>query len=166
MSRFLVVLVLLTLVYALALASLDPWDLLTGAFVSGVLLLLFRQFVFLDSTDDREVPVVWKRIPAFFPFAWAVLRDVLHGTWQVALVTLHRRPVERSGTVEVPIDNRTRNGVAVTALVTTLSPGSVLVDVDWEQEIMVFHVLDATDREAVRAEHHKFYRRFQRHVFP
>ncbi|MDP9369920.1 MAG: hypothetical protein M3Q03_16890 [Chloroflexota bacterium] len=32
--------------------------------------------------------------------------------------------------------------------------------------MLLIHVLDATDPDAVRAEHERFYRRFQRHVFP
>jgi multisubunit Na+/H+ antiporter MnhE subunit len=54
----------------------------------------------------------------------------------------------------------------VTGLATTLSPGSFLVDVEWDKGLMLFHVLDATDPNAIRAGYQHFYERYQRHVFP
>jgi len=66
----------------------------------------------------------------------------------------------------VPIGERTTSGVAVSALTTTMSPGEVLVDIDWERGVMLIHVLDARDPDAVRARHLRFYERYQRRVFP
>lgn len=164
MSRLLIALVLLILVYVLTLASIHPWDLLAGLAFSLTFLLLFRHFLF--GRQPEPIPDLAERILAFLPFALAAARDVLGGTWQVILVVLHLRPLERAGIVAVPIGERTSGGVAVTALVTTLSPGAVLIDVDWEQRVMLFHVLDAKDPDRVRARHEDFYRRYQRRVFP
>ena len=79
---------------------------------------------------------------------------------------LHVRPLNHPGIVAVPIAERSPLGVAVSGLATTLSPGAFLVDVDWEQRVMLIHVLDASDPDEVRADHQRFYRRWQRHVFP
>lgn len=154
----------LTAVYALVLASLHPWDLATGAALSGVLLVGSRQFLFGGWPGRLEgfVP----RCLAFIPFAAAVIREVLVGTWNVAAVVLHLRPLSHPGIVAVPIEDRTLTGVAVTALVDTLSPGSVLVDVDWDRHVMLIHVIDAGNPEAIREQHRDFYRRYQQHVFP
>ncbi len=164
MIRLLLSLVCLTLVYALALASFQPWDLAIGAAISGMLLLWFRRFLF----GERLQPLhgLLRRMLAFVPFAGAVLYDILAGTWQVVLIVLHIRPLPRSGIIAVPIEDRTPAGVAISALATTLSPGAFLVDVDWEQRVMLFHVIDATDPDAVRADQQDFYRRYQRRVFP
>jgi multisubunit Na+/H+ antiporter MnhE subunit len=99
-------------------------------------------------------------------FAAAVAADVAAGTWDVALRVLHLRHLDRPGTVRVPIGARTDRGVAVSALATTLSPGAVLVDVDWERREMLVHVIDASDPAAVCARLERFYDRFQRRVFP
>jgi hypothetical protein len=40
----------------------------------------------------------------------------------------------------------------------TLSPGSFLVDVDWDAGEMLVHVIDASDPEAVRRDAEKYYR--------
>jgi multicomponent K+:H+ antiporter subunit E/multicomponent Na+:H+ antiporter subunit E len=163
-SRLLLSLVPLVLVYALVLASADPWDVAIGAVLAGVLVWGTRGFLF----GERPAPVAGPlgRLVAFVPFAAATLRDVMRGTWDVALVVLHLRPLRHPGIVAVPIGERTRLGVAVTALVDTLSPGSCLIDVDWERRTMLIHVIEASDPDAIRAAHERFYRRYQRHVFP
>lgn len=166
MSRVFVAFVLLTLLYVLVLASINPWDLLIGALLSGGLLVAFRRFLFGERLPAADFAGLPKRVLAFFPFVAAVSQDVLAGTWQVALMTLRIRPLDRAGIVEVPVQERTPTGVTVTALVTTLSPGSVLVDVDWEQDVILFHVLDAGDPDAVRSRHRQFYEQYQKPIFP
>lgn len=163
MRRAVFCVALLTLVYALVLASFHPWDLATGAAVSCALFLATRGYLFGDEPDTDGI---LGRVAAFAPFAAAVVREVVVGTWEVALVTLHLRPLERPGIVAVPIGERTPTGIAVTALVMTLSPGEFLVEVDWERDVMLMHVIDAGDPEKVRAAHERFYERYQRKVFP
>ncbi len=163
MIRLLFPTALLTLVYALVLASFQPWDLLLGAVLSGAILLLFRRAIF---TGRPAGPGLLRRIAAFVPFTGTILREIAVGTWQVVLVVLHLRPLVRPGIVALPLGDRTPTGVAVSALATTLSPCSYLVDVDWRRGVMLLHVLDARDPDAVRAAHQHFYDRYQRHVFP
>lgn len=164
MSRFPLSLVGLVAVYVLVLASADPWDLGIGAALAGGLLWATRGFVF--GADPPPIAGLAGRVVAFLPFAAAVAWDIVRGTWTVALVVLHLRPLRHPGIVAVPIGERSPIGVAVTALVTTLSPGSFLVDVDRRRGAMLIHVLDASNPDAVRADHERFYRRFQRRVFP
>lgn len=155
-------LLLLTLVYAMVLASFHPLDLLFGAVLSGTLLYVFRPFVFDRLTGPT--PGLARRFVAFFPFAWAVVRDVVRGTWEVALVTLRLRPLESPGIVRVPVGERTATGVAISALALTLSPGSFLIEAN--DEFMLVHVLDAADPDEVRDKCEDFYQRYQRKIFP
>lgn len=164
MSRVVLYLILLTLTYALVLASFHPWDLAIGAALSGALLFAFRRFLFPERAPESGG--LAGRMVAFVPFAAVAVREILVGTWEVALVTLHLRPLYCPGIVAVPIAERTPVGVAVTALVDTLSPGTVLVDVDRERDVMLIHTIDASDPEAVREHHEKLYRRYQSKVFP
>ena len=155
---------LLTATYALVLASFHPWDLALGATVSVVLLRLFRRFLF-----GERPPVLadlGPRLAAFVPFAAVASRDIIAGSWAVALVVLRVRPLREPGIVAVPVGDRTPVGVAVSALVTTLSPGSFLVDVDWDRGVMLIHVLDARDPAGVCEAHQRFYHRYQKRVFP
>ena len=170
MTRYVAAVVLLTLVYALALGSFHPWDLLFGAGLSAVLLFASRRFVF---GADGTVPcpagrglTLLGRLVAFVPFAAVVFRNIVVGNLEVTLVTLGLRPLVRPGIVAVPVGNRTPTGVAVWAVVTGLPPGSFFVDVDRERGVVLIHVLDARDPEAYREEQEDFYRRYQSKVFP
>lgn len=154
----------LTAVYALTLASLRPLDLAMGLLVSAALLAVTRRFVF--AARPEPVPGVARRIAALPRFFAGVVAEVTHGTIEVALVVLGRRTLDCPGIVAVPIEERTPVGVAVSALAYTLSPGDVLIDVDEEEHVMLVHVLDASDPDAVRMRHRDFYERWQRRAFP
>lgn len=164
MSRFVLALIPLVLIYALVLASFDPWDLGTGAAVGAVLLWGTRRVTFGESMSP--VSGWLRRAFWFVPFAAAVVWDMTRGTWAVALVVLRIRPLSHPGLVALPFDERTTLGVAVWALTLTLSPGSFPVDFDWNKRIMLVHFLDASAPDAIREEQLRFYRRFQRRVFP
>lgn len=164
MSRVVLALALLTAVYTLALASFDPWDLALGLGASAITLLVFRRFLFGDR--PRPIEGLPRRALAFPMLVWRVLVDITIGTWRVASVVLHLRPLERPGIVLIPLGDRTELGTVVSAFASTLSPGEYLVDIDWERRFLLMHVLDARDPEAVRARFADFYERFQRRVFP
>lgn len=152
----------LTGIYVMVLASFHPWDLFFGVVVSGALVYGFRSFVFGGRPDP--LTGLAGRAAAFFPFVVAVVWDVLKGTWEVALITLHIKPLVEPGVVKLPVGERTPTGVAVLGLVTTLSPGAFLIEAN--DEFMLIHVIDASDPDAFREEREDFYRRYQRKVFP
>jgi len=154
----------LTVLYALALASFAPLDLLFGAVLSAALVFTSRRFVFGDRPDE-EVSLL-RRVVAFVPFATVVFWQVLEGTWEVALITLHLRPLHRPGIVEVPIGERTPAGVAVWAVIVGLAPGTFFVDVDRERGVVLIHIIDASDPASFRRQQEDFYDRYQRKVFP
>lgn len=168
--RYFAAIAVLTLVYALALASFHPLDLLFGAGLSAALLFASRRFVFgagntVSRSNDQGLTLLG-RVVAFVPFCAVILWEILVGTWEVTLVTLHLRPLVKPGIVAVPIGDRTPLGVAVWAVVTGLPPGSFFVDVDRGRGVALIHVLDAQDPEAFRERQEIFYRRYQNKVFP
>jgi multisubunit Na+/H+ antiporter MnhE subunit len=149
----------------LTLASLDPWDVALGVGLAAGVLVWARRT--LSSTPSAiGAAVLVGRIARFPLFVGAVAREIVVGTWQVALVVVGVRRLSRPGIVAVPIGDRTPAGLAATALALTLSPGEVLVDIDRSRGVMLVHVIDAHDPDAVRARHDHFYRRYQRGVFP
>ena len=162
MKRAIFSLLLLTGVYAMVLASLQPWDLFFGALVSGALVYVFRSFLFGGSPNP--LTGLAGRCAAFVPFLAAVVWDMTKGTWEVALITLHVRPLVKPGVVTLPVGEQTPTGVAVLGLVTTLSPGAFLIEAN--DEFMLIHVIDASDPDAFREEREDFYQRYQRKVFP
>ncbi|MBW3652643.1 MAG: Na+/H+ antiporter subunit E [Actinobacteria bacterium] len=164
MTRLLASGVGLGLLYVLTLGSGDPVDLVTGVLLGLVLAALLRRRM-RPAPDGRPGSPV-ARMLWFWVFAGAVIADVAQGTWDVALRVMHLRPVEHPGLVRIPIGQRSERGIAVSALATTLSPGSVLVDIDRERGDLLLHVIDASDPDAVRRRLQRFYERYQRRVFP
>jgi multicomponent Na+:H+ antiporter subunit E len=164
MNRAVLSLVLVAAAFALMIASADAMDLALAVAVAAVLLYVFRRFLF--GGTPSAVPGLAGRVLAFPLFAFAVGREITLGTWQVAAVVLHLRPLRSPGIVAVPFGDRTDTGVKVTALAATLSPGEFLVDLDHERRVMLMHVIDASDPDAVRRHHEHLYERYQRRVFP
>jgi multisubunit Na+/H+ antiporter MnhE subunit len=164
MLRYIGTIFLLTVTYTFALASSDPWDILFGIILSVALVALFGPFLRGDAAP--KPPLQLRRLLAFIPFAGAVIRDIFIGTWTVLRIVLHPQPRNRPGIIAVPLGDRTRGGVAISALAVSLSPGSSLIAIDWDKRLMLLHLLDATDPDAVRAELQQFYERHQRAVFP
>ncbi len=154
----------LAAIYVLTLASLDPLDIATGLVVGVVLTVVFAGR--LDEAPRGPVPPLAQRVAGLPAFVWAVLLETAVGTWDVALRVIGLRSVAHPGVVRVPIGDRSERGVAVTTLTTTLSPGSVVIDIDWDAGDMIFHVMDASDPEAFRAHMQRFYDRYQRRVYP
>ncbi|MDQ3507099.1 MAG: Na+/H+ antiporter subunit E [Actinomycetota bacterium] len=174
MIRYAVAALALTTIYALALASLAPWDILAGLAVSSALLFTARRRFGRglspsnDAVDDERIAFgeALRRVAAFPRFAGAVVRETVFGAWRVLLAVLGVRPPNEPGMVAVPLDDRTPEGIAVSAFLAAFSPGTLLVRVDEEERVMWIHAMDAADPEAVRRERREFYERYQRKVFP
>ncbi|GIU95376.1 MAG: hypothetical protein KatS3mg012_1833 [Gaiellaceae bacterium] len=164
MSRTVLALVLLTVVYALALASFDPWDVALGLGASATTLLIFRRLLLGDRTAPIEGLV--RRAIGLPRLVWRIVVDITVGTWRVATVVLHLRPLEHPGIVVIPLGERTELGAVMSAYLSTLSPGECVVDIDWERRCLLMHVLDAGDPDAVRARFARFYEDCQRRVVP
>lgn len=164
MSRWLILAVATVAVYLTVLVSLDPWDIAIGSLLTLGLLVGGRKMIEVQPAPDG--PSFGRRAVAFVPFVGAVIRDIVVGTWQVALITLGLRSLVSPGIVKVPIGRRSPSGVAVSALMLTLSPGEFLVDVDWDEGVMLIHAIDASDPSLIRRHHERFYERYQRPLFP
>ncbi|HEX5809233.1 MAG TPA: Na+/H+ antiporter subunit E [Anaerolineales bacterium] len=164
MMRLLLSVLGLTVIYSLILLSAHIWDLAIGVGIATGTVYLFRRHLF--GSTGLPISRFAQRTLALLRFAWFVYTDVIDGLWLVLAIVLGVRPLTRSGIVAIPIGERTENGVTVTGWALTLSPGSVLIDVDWERKVMLFHFIDATQPEALREKIQTFYERYQRPVFP
>lgn len=161
--RLVLLIASLTAVYALALASLHPLDLALGALLSAAVVAVTRG---IRDSDEPAGGGLAGRLAGVPALAVRVARETVAGTWQVAHAVIRRDPQERPGIVEVPFGERSPAGVAATAVALTITPGDVIVDIDWDHEVMLVHVLDAGDPGAVRERYRDFYERHQRRVFP
>lgn len=152
------------LVFLGVLTSVKPGDIILGALIAVPAVLAAERLP--RPNGPAGAPSMVLRLLWLPLFAAAVLWDVAIGTWDVTLRVLGLRAMRSPGIVLVPIGERSEAGTAISALALTLSPGSLLLDVDRERGVMLVHEVDASDPEAVRARHQRFYERFQRRVFP
>jgi multisubunit Na+/H+ antiporter MnhE subunit len=164
MMRYILVTAGLTVVYALALASADPWDLAIGALLAMGVLLAFGRFIL--PGEALPFPVFLRRALHFPALVFAAIIHIIRGTGQVAGAVLGMTSTRNADFVVVPRGDRTQTGVVVNGLLDTLSPGSVLVDIDPAADTWTMHVLQADDPDEVRAALDQFYDRYQRPVWP
>ena len=153
-----------TAVYALALASINPWDLALGAILGLAIVILFRDFVFPETSRTGGS---WQRkilgVPALVV---ATFVEIVRGTIHVAGVVLSPSRSRRAGFVDIPIGERTSSGLVVNGLLNTLSPGSVFIDVNPRAGTWRIHAIDASDPDQVREDIQRLYERYQRPVWP
>jgi len=141
------VIALFTAIYALMLASTAWEDLLTGLILSSVLLGIFRSVVLPSPLPANRSTL---RVLVAGPrYVWMMGRDVVVGTWDVARVVLGINRTYHPGIIKIPIGDHSERAVGFAGLCLTLSPGSFLLDVDWEERVMLIHVIDATNWEQI-----------------
>jgi len=154
-------------IYVLALGSPKALDLLIGVVLAGGVVALLRRTLPTGGERHQAGAATIARRLAHAPrlvahIAWTIVV----GTWDVALMVLGVRPLREAGTVELPLDDRSEAGAVVAALALSLSPGELLIDFDWEREVALIHVLDASDPDALRRRWREDYQRRQRQVVP
>lgn len=160
MTRALTTLVLAAL-YLGVLGSVALADVVVALFVGAFFALALPSSLELRGARTA----LWQM--ALLPlFLIGVVREVLRGAAGMTFVVLGVRDWRHQGVLEVELDARTAIGITVSALVTGLSPGSVVVDIDYERRVMVVHVIDASEPARVQGNLRHFYERFQRFVFP
>jgi multisubunit Na+/H+ antiporter MnhE subunit len=70
----------------------------------------------------------------------------------------------RPGFVEIPREGRSRHAVALWGVLTGEAPDEVPVDVDEARDVLIVHLVDASDPDAVRDRHRRAWERAQRKV--
>ncbi|HEX6021211.1 MAG TPA: Na+/H+ antiporter subunit E [Solirubrobacter sp.] len=142
-------------VYLLVMTSAKPGDVIAG-FALGVVLALSLQ---PRLPGSRTATPSLARLAAFGPVAAMTAVEMVIGSWRTArfCLTGHGEP----GFVEIPRGKRSRHGVALWGVLTGEAPDEIPVDIDRERGVLVVHLIDAGDPEAVRERHRRAYERWQ-----
>lgn len=132
------------------------WNLLWGTWswanlISGTVLALAVTLVLplppvVGGTRVRPVPLL--------VFVGAFLLDLLLSAAQVAWQTIRPRGIRRSAIVSVQLRTDSDLLMTIVAEATALVPGSLVIDMDREQQTLAVHLLhvrDAADVERQRA---------------
>jgi len=132
---------LLTGMWLLLNRTLDPGHVVLGAAV-GV--ASARAYASLQAPEGRV-----RRWGAILPLAWLVLLDIVRSNIAVARIVLSLGARKQtSDFLDIPLELRSRAGLAVLACIITATPGTAWVSYDPERSVVTIHVLDLIDREA------------------
>ena len=158
MSRVITQAVLLMGVYLLVMTSAKPGDAVIGLLLGLVLAVALRPRASGRGAGTRLMPA----IVAFVPVIAATVQEMAIGSWRTARFCL--RGGGQPGFVEIPRDGRSRHSVALWGVLTGEAPDEVPVDVDEERDVLIVHLVDASNPDAVRDRHRRAYERRQRKV--
>ena len=145
MIRFALTAAGLTAVYLLVLSSLALGDVLLGGLLGIVVAFELRP---RGAGPEASRPA---RIGAVAQTFGATAAEMVRGSWRVARFCLGAQTQPRF--VEIPRDGRSRHHVALWGVLTSLAPDEIVVDVDEERDVLIIHVVDAPDPDAIRERH-------------
>ena len=154
MSRVITQALVLMGIYLLVMTSAKPGDAAAGLLLGLVLAVALRPRVRVR----RATPSLRGLIALFGLTAV----EMVLGSWRTARFCL--RGGGQPGFVEIPRGDRSRHAVALWGVLTGEAPDEVPVDVDEERDILIVHLVDASDPDAVRERHRRAYERAQRKV--
>ena len=136
--------VLLALLWAAAVGSVDPAHLVVG-FVAGYAVLWLARPI-LGPTG------YFSRLPRAVGFAafflWELVLSNLRVAWDVLTPRSYRRP----GVVAVPLDATDDVEITLLANLITLTPGSLSLDVSADRKVLYVHGMFVDDPESMRRE--------------
>jgi multisubunit Na+/H+ antiporter MnhE subunit len=145
----------LAVVYLLVLTSVAPGDVLVGIVLGLALALSLRPRRAARPGIRRR-----ERLAAAGVVLLQTAVEMVRGSWRVARFCLGHRP--GPGFVEIPREGRSRHETALWGVLTGEAPDEVVVDAG--SAVLVVHLVDARDPDAVRARHAAAHERWQRKV--
>jgi multicomponent Na+:H+ antiporter subunit E len=146
----------LLVVYLLVLTSIAPGDVLVGS-------MLALAVVASTHPHDHRPAGAW--LPWTIALAGTLgmtAAEVVIGTGRTVRFCLGWKAAP--GFVEIPRGDRSRRATAMWGVLTGEAPDEYPVDVDEPRDVLIVHLLDASDPPAIRARHAHARERWQRHV--
>jgi multisubunit Na+/H+ antiporter MnhE subunit len=156
MSRVIARALALMGVYLLVMTSAKPGDAAAGLLLGLVLAGALRPRL---PGRARGTPTL-AGLVAFGQVLAMTAVEMARGSWRTARFCL--RGGARPGFVEIPRADRSRHAVALWGVLTGEAPDEVPVDIDEERDVLIVHLVDAGDPDAVRERHRRAYERAQR----
>ena len=98
-------------------------------------------------------PQQLRAITPLIGLAGLVSLDIVQSNWAVArrMLSDGRTRPRRSGFVAIPLRLRNPVGLALLALVVAATPGTAWIDYDPDTGVLLLHVFDLQDEDALRA---------------
>jgi len=145
-------------VYLLVMTSVQPGDAAAGLLLGLVLAAALRP----RQPGRRPATPTPAGLVALGPVLARTAIEMARGSWRTVLFCL--RGSGSPGFVEIPRAGRSRHAVALWGVLTGEAPDEVPVDIDDERDVLIVHLVDASDPDAVRERHQRAYEGAQRKV--
>ncbi len=122
--------------------SLSPGHMLLALLLALCLPVMFRQL--------RPQRVRVRHLGTVLRLCWTVVVDTTESNIAVLRVLLlphtRRHPADF---VKIPLELRDPNGLAVLAMIVCITPGTVWAELSRDRSMLMLHVLEVHDREAI-----------------
>jgi len=136
---------ILTLIWAGLLGSIDYATLLSGFFLSyGLLWVIYR------NRDDSRA--YFTKPPMILGFIGYYMWELLKSNLIVAADILTRRHYMKPGVVAIPIRAETDLEITLLANLITMTPGTLSLDVSEDRKTLYIHAMYIHDIDALRAD--------------
>ena len=145
-------------VYLLVMTSAKPGDAAAGLLLGLGLAIALRPRL---SGRPPAAPTL-AGLVALGPVLATTAIEMARGSWRTVRFCL--RGGGSPGCVEIPRAGRSRHAVALWGVLTGEAPDEIPVDIDEERDVLIVHLVDAGNPDAVRERHRRAYERAQRKV--
>ena len=138
---------MLGMTVAVVLAWMSLWrDISWANLVSGIAIAA----VLLLTGLLRPSPMPLRIVP-FANFIFLVIGDLLKSTWAVVYEVLTPTDYTEEGIIAVDVPAGSCDSFLLLTVAITITPGTAVVDVDREKEILYLHLLHLDGRDEVEA---------------
>lgn len=152
----------------LSVALLCLWLLLNQSLSLGHLLLalILAIAIPLLTAGLRPLPVRIRRPGVILRLMLAVAADTVHSNISVIRLLLTPGPPRHpSAFVHVPLQLRDPNALAVLATIVCITPGTVWAELSLDRSMLLLHVLEVEDAQAIAAHIKQRYERPLMEIF-
>ncbi|MGJ7610771.1 MULTISPECIES: Na+/H+ antiporter subunit E [unclassified Variovorax] len=135
----------------LSVALFVVWILLEQSLEAVTLLsaVVLAIAVPLITKGLRPATVRMRRPGVALRLSFLVTFDMLKSAYDVARLLLTRRTSHiQAAFVQIPLDMRDPNGLAVLAMIMCLTPGTAWGEVSFDRSVLLIHVFDLADEAA------------------
>ena len=152
----------------LSIALFLLWLLLSRSVSAGHLILagVLAVLIPLLTRGLRPLPVRIRRPGSVLRLGLRVMADTIASNWAVVRFLVF--PSQRrhaSGFVHIPLELRDPNALAVLAMIVCITPGTAWAEISLDRSMLLLHVLEVDDPQAIAAHVKAHYERPLMEIF-